>query len=624
MNCRAGCLRGRALSVASRGFGARRATRLHGCTRLFKIMPAIPSGRRRRRILVWCLSLALLAIPAAYIARSKLCDPYHRWNAERHVRRAAEALAKDDPKRALLDARNALKHNGRDAEAVRIVAKSLEALGVPEAGEWRSRLDALLPRDPENVPALAGALLKSSGWQSAEQRLETLDEAGRNTAAFHAVAAAIALEKHDSTSAESHWAEAVRLEPGVKRHRLSLAAVRLESKAPGQREAALADLEKMRANPATGPDALRQLLADAIRRRETVNARALADALVAEKSCTFRDKLTRLTTLRLFEDARSTTYLIELRDAAISEPMDLCALLSWMNTNNLALLVEEWVQFLPPEMISRPPVGLAVAEALMRSGEWQKLDNLIGTVKWGEMEFMRKAFLTAALDHIDEEGEAAREWKDAIAAVRTRSDGLERLARFAVQAKWASRAEEIMRTLATMPQCPRWVMDSLWKDAFQRSDTTQLQKLSGAIAKSDPKGIAARNNYAFLSLLTRNAEGNPHRIAETLHREHPENALVTSTYALSLYQQGKAAEAAALMSTLKPEALREPQVALYQAIFLLSIGQAEKADEFLALSAKWQMLPEEKTLLERAKVAGAKAGGSAGDPQKSAPADRPR
>jgi len=45
----------------------------------------------------------------------------------------------------------------------------------------------------------------------------------------------------------------------------------------------------------------------------------------------------------------------------------------------------------------------------MRSGEWQKLDNLIGTVKWGEMEFMRKAFLTAALDHVGEEGEAARE-----------------------------------------------------------------------------------------------------------------------------------------------------------------------------------------------------------------------
>ncbi len=587
-------------------------------------MPANSSGSRRRRLFAWSVTLTLLVIVTAFIVRPLLREPYHRWNAARHVRRAAESLASGDPRRALLDARNALQHNRSHAEAVRIVAKSLEALGIPEAEEWRARLDTLHPRDPENVPALAKALLKSSGWQSAEQRLETLDEAGRNTPAFHAVAAAIAMEKHDAAAAESHWAEAVRLEPAEKKHRLNLAAVRLESKVPGQREAALADLADMRGNSGTEAEALRQLLGDAVRRREGAEARTLADAIVAQKGCTFRDKLARLSTLRLIGDLSATTYLLELRDAAMADPMDLYTLLMWMNANNLALMVEEWVRFFPQDMIARPPAGLAVAEALMRAGEWQKLDELIGIAKWGEMEFMRKAFLTAALDHTGEEGEAAREWKDAIAAVRTRADGLERLARFAVQAKWAGRAEEIMRTLAAMPQCPRWVMDSLWKDAFQRGDTAQLQKLSGALAKSDPKGIAARNNYAFLSLLTRNAEGNPHRIAETLHKEHPENALVASTYALSLHQQGKAADAVAVMSAQKPETLREPQIALYQAIFLLSTGEAEKAGEFLKLSAKWPMLPEEKALLDRAKAAGAKAAGAGDEPQKQAPKIGPR
>ena len=566
-------------------------------------------------MLVWSLIIVAL-IAAAYVAKLTLPAPYHRWKARGHAQRAADSLAHGDPRRALLDAKNALEHNPLEAEAIRVVAKSLEALGIPGAEDWRAKLDTLRPRDPENIPALTGALLKTSGWESAEQRLETLDEAGRNTAAFHAVAAAIAMEKRDAVAAESHWAEAVRLEPAEKRHRMNLAAVRLESKVPGQREVALADLEGMRGNPATGTEALRQLLGDAIRRREASKARALADALVAQEGCTFRDKLTRLTTLRLIADERSTPYLIELRDAALSEPMDLYALLMWMNTNNLVLMVEEWVHFFPQEMISRPPVGLAVSEALMRNGEWQKLEDLIGTAKWGELEFMRKAFLTAALEHTGEDGEAAREWTDAVSAARTRADGLERLARFAAQAKWAGRAEELMRTLATMPHCPRWVIDSLWKDAFQHGDTAQLQKLSGVLAKSDPKGIATRNNYAFLSLLTRSAEGNPNRIAETLHKEHPENALVASTYALSLHQQGRAADAVAVMSALKPEALREPQVALYHAMFLLSIGQAERADEFLKLSAKWPMLPEEKALLERAKAAGAKAGGPAGEPQK--------
>ena len=587
-------------------------------------MPPKSSGSRRQRLFVWTVILAVLAVTAAFALRPLVRGPYHRWNGAQHARRATESLASGDPKHALLDARNALQHDASNTEAVRAVAKSLEALGLPEAVEWRARLDSMLPRDPENVPALAGALLKTSGWQSAEQRLQTLDEAGRNTAAFHAVAAAVAMEKHDAAAAESHWAEAVRLDPSEKRHRLSLAAVRLESKNSIQREAAIADLEKMRTSPATALDALRQLLADAIRRRDEPKTRALADALVAEKASTFRDKLMRLTALRLLEDTRSTTYLLELRDAAMPVPLDLYALLSWMNTNNLALMVEEWVHFLPPDMISRPPVGLAVAEALMRCGEWQKIDDLIGGVKWGEMEFMRKAFVTAALDHVGAEGEAAREWTDAVTTVHGSPEGLERLARFATQSKWPGRAEEIMRTLSTMPQCPRWVMDSLWKEAFRRGDTPQLQRLSVTLAKSDPKGLAARNNYAFLSLLTRNAEGNPHHLAEALHHEHPDNALVTSTYALSLYQQGKAADAAALMSALKPEALREPQVALYHAIFLLAIGQPEKAEEFLSLSAKWPMLPEEKTLLDRARSAGGKAGDPSGDAQKPASPDTPR
>ena len=554
----------------------------------------------------WLVAVAVAGVAAAFFARPYAAAAYHRWNAQRLVRRAADSLAQGDPQRALLDAKTVLRKNLGDAEAARIMAQALEALGMRESEEWRKRLDSLRPGDAENVPSLARALLKSSGWESAEQCLDTLAPAARDSASFHAVAAAIAMEKRDTVAAESHWAEAARLEPGDKRHRLSLAAVRLDSKIPGQREAALAALREMRASPATSIEALRQLLADATRRREASSARDLANALVAEGTCTFKDRLARLTTLRLTDDARSTPYLLELRDAAMGDAMNLYTLLMWMNANDLALMVDEWVRWMPQEMISRPPAALAVAEAFMRSGAWQRLEDLIGTAKWGEVDFVRKAFLACALEHLGEEEDAAKEWADAVAAVRGRGDALDRLARFAIQAKWDRRADEIMRMLATMPQCPRWVTDSLWKDAFQRGDTAQLQKISSMQAKADPRGIAARNNYAFLSLLTRNAEGNPQRIAEALHREHPENALVTSTYALSLYQQGRPADAVALMAALKPEDLRQPQVALYYAIFLLAERQPEKAAEYMTLAKKWPLLPEENALLERAKAAGLK------------------
>jgi predicted Zn-dependent protease len=230
---------------------------------------------------------------------------------------------------------------------------------------------------------------------------------------------------------------------------------------------------------------------------------------------------------------------------------------------------------------------------------------------------MRKAFLACALEHLDEGDDAAKEWADAVSSARGRADAMERLARFATQAKWPKRAQDIKWALTAMPQSPRWVADSLWQDAYQRGDTAQLQKLSSSQAKADPKGIAARNNYAFLSLLTRNYEGNPHGIAEALFREHPEDGMIASTYALSLYQQGKAADAVALMSALKPDQLRQPQVALYHAIFLLANGQAGQAQGYLKLSDRWPMLPEEKAMLDRAKAASAKTTEPAQPPPKT-------
>jgi hypothetical protein len=277
-----------------------------------------------------------------------------------------------------------------------------------------------------------------------------------------------------------------------------------------------------------------------------------------------------------------------------------------MNGHDLTLMVAEWVRFLPPDLLSKPPVCLAVAEAYSQAGDWAKLQEFTGTSTWAELDYMRRVFLTRALERLGEADEATREWTEAVAAARSRADAMERLAKMAVMWKWDRRAEEIMWPLAAGPQCPRWVADHLWKAAMRRGETAQLQKLSAVLAKMDPKGLAARNNYAFLSLLTRTDEGDPHRVAESLHREKPDNALIASTYALSLFQQGKAEEAVAVMSAQKPEDLRQPQVALYYAIFLLAAGHKEKADEYLKLSADGAMLPEEKALLDRVKIAASK------------------
>jgi Tfp pilus assembly protein PilF len=568
-------------------------------------------SRKRRRFWYWTIGILVVGIAGGIVVWPRAVNRYNRWNANRYARKAAASFAQGDIRHAILNARIALEKNPVDIEATRAMAKALGAMGMPEAEQWRARLDSLQPGDAENVLALAQAALKGARVAEAERFVDSLGPEARDSAAFHAVTAAIAMTKRDTASAESHWMEAARLEPGEISHRLRLAALRLESPAKGVREAALAELEEMRGKPDASVEALRLLLADALGHREAARARETADALVADARCTFNDRLKRVAALRAIRDDRSGPYLLELRDAAVNEPAKLYALLTWMNGSDLSLMVSEWTRSLPEEVISKPPVCTAVAEALSKAGDWQKLQSVTAATTWGDTDYLRRAFLARALEHLgDDEGEATQ-WAEACSAARSRSDAgvrMEQLARFAIQCKWDKRAEELMWTITTLPQCPRWVVDALWKLSFQRGETPQLQKLAGLLAKLDPKGVATRNNYAFLSLLIRTDEGNPHRLAENLHRENPGNALIASTFGLSLYQQGKPEEAAALMSRMKPEELHQPQVALYYAIFLIAAGERDKAEEYLKLSEGSPMLPEEKALLDRVKAAGSKAG----------------
>lgn len=310
------------------------------------------------------------------------------------------------------------------------------------------------------------------------------------------------------------------------------------------------------------------------------------------------------------KSGEATGYLTDLRNGALSNPGELYLLLMWMNQHDLALLVADWAHTLPQDVAGIPPVCVAVADAYVRSSDWQRLREFLDEHSWAEWDYLRRAFLARTLERSGEADQAAQEWKDGISAARSRADArgrLERMVRLAIGWGWEQRAQEVMWTMANSPDCPRWMLDALWLIAIENSDTAQLQKLAGILAKVDSKSVVLRNNYAFFSLLVRSEDGNPHREAEKLCAENPGNASIAVTRGFSLYQQGKTTEAAALTGSLPVEELRKPQIALYHAIFLTAAGEGTKAAEFLPVAQGWKMFAEEKALLERAKLTVAKA-----------------
>ena len=559
----------------------------------------------------WLLRAVVVLAAAAFFGWPKMMGRYLRWNAGRQVRRATEFIAQGDYSRAMLEARSALAANSVHPGATQIVAQTLEETGsAAAAAQWRSRLDSIQPGDRKNILAWASDSVKAGDAAAAERILAMLKPEPKDDAGYHAAAAALAMAKRDIEGAEQHWAEAARLDPLEDQYRLQLAILRLGSKNATLHGGAVVALEEISRNPVRRAEALRALLADATNYSEWHKANEFANALVADPSATFQDRLTRLATLRAMKSDDAAWCLIELRDGALSNPGNLYLLFMWMNQHDLALMVSEWSRTLSPDVLGVPPVCVAVADAYVRSLEWQRLQEYLDERQWGEWDYMRRAFLSKALERLDHDDQSAQEWKDGISAARSHGDSpqrLEKMARLAMAWGWEQRALEVMWSLADSHGCPRWVLDALWAQSLNRSDTAQLQKLAGKLAQADSKSITFRNNHAFFSLLVHSEDGNPHREAERLFTENPGNASIAVTWGLSLYQRGMTAEAAAVTGGLPAVELRQPQVALYHAIFLTAAGESAKAAEFLTLAQDWKMHPEEKVLFDRARLSVKKA-----------------
>lgn len=565
----------------------------------------VPEKKWHQSRWVWIAAVVAVLAVACLFAAPGVKRRYARWSAGRHVQRAAESFANGDFTHAVLDARSALDISPLNVEATRIIAKSLDATGAPAAVMWRRKLESILPGDPENITALAKAALRDGDRATAEQFIAIVKPSDRNTAAYHDVAARLAIVDRDATEAEAHWKEAARLDPKEERYKVNLAVLQINFAGGGARREALDALQEISAESESGRAARRALLADAMARGDVARAREVATALASGSDAAFHDRLIRLSMLRALNDPEATPLLLQLKEAAVSNPEELYQMLMWLNEHDLALMVLEWVAQWPREMIARPPVSISVADARERSLDWEGIEDTLYAATWGEYEHLRLAYRTRALDHLSEPEKAKDAWDAALLAAGRRAKSLDSLAKLAAAWGWEQRAEDALWKISATELCPRWVLEKLWGCALKRTSTQQLHRLSRLMVNADPKGIESRNDAIFLGLLLRSPESELHEQAEALQKEAPENPNVIATYGLSLYQRAHADEAVALMQTLTPEQLRVPGTARYYGIFLSATTKRAEAEEFLGLGEGGFVLPEEVALIGQARTAAA-------------------
>jgi predicted Zn-dependent protease len=549
---------------------------------------------RKLIIIFLCCTVVLLAGYAGYRG-------YKVWKQNRMMNLAHTFAAKGDGRNMLLCVQQVLRSNPQNLEASRMMAALLEASRSPGALLWRSRVVELNPHSLEDRLVLAQSAMMFRDYMVATNALEGVDAAGKKTAAYQNIAGAVAAAANQRAQAEVHFLEAARLEPTNPVPQMNLAVVRLHStNEPARAEARTTLARISSSSPILRCQALRELVGDALRSRQTNAALTLSKDLVEQTNSTFSDRLLRLDVLKGSQNAEFKPALTAFQREAGTNTAKIYELSTWQMTRIGPAETLAWLQSLPRNMQTNQPVALLTTECYTLLRDWRGLQNSLKQQDWAELEFVRHAFLTRALRGQDLTAAAKAEWDLALKTANGQKGSLTMLLRLAAQWNWQSEGEDLLWTIVNQYPGEKWAFGALNQALYADGRTRSLMMLYSQELKRSPSNLAMKNNLAMTALLLDAQELKPHEIAREVYQKAPTNAAYVSTYAFSLHLQKKDAEALKVIEQLKPQELQNPSIAGYYGLILKATGNGAKAKTCLELASKAKLLPEEQKLFDRA------------------------
>lgn len=551
----------------------------------------------RKLVLVGGLAVVVAGLGLWFLGR----PAYRHFKERRALDQARQFAGKGDFRNASLSARQALLVNPRNADACRLMAELSELARSTNALDWHRRVAEVEPTMENRLRVAAAALrYQPPPFTLATEILEELARSATNLPAYHVVAAERALKLKRVGEAIAHFEAASRLEPANEQHQLNLAVLNLQSTNAATAAAARATLDRLRASTNLAAVALRWLVGESLKNRDFPAAERFSSQLLEDRRCTLEDRLQHLSLLREGHSAAFPAALEAAQHHASTNPAAIYGLSAWMLSHQLVPEALEFLESCPETVRKRQPVPLAFVDVYVAKKDWEALETFLLGEKWGELDFIRQALLSRAAAEQGQTQAADVRWRSAIREAADRLGPLTSLLSMATQWKRDKAREELLWQIAQRFPREKWALRELDRLYAAAGNTRGLHKLYSQIAGYDAKNVVAQNNFAATSLLLRLNLARAHEIARNLYQVHPEDAVVTSTYAYSLHLQGRTPEALAALEKLQPEALENPSVALYYGCLLASAGRTNQAARYLELARQGNLLPEEKQLLAAA------------------------
>jgi Flp pilus assembly protein TadD len=525
---------------------------------------------------------------------------YRTWKQNHLLDQANRFVAKSDTTNAVLCLQQALVVNPSNLKACQLFASMAEKAGSRNAIFWRRRVVELEPNVTPYRIDLAKTALVMGDLTTAKEALLSVGPVGKQNPDYYKALGSLAWGQNQYPEAETNFAQAVKLEPDNPVSQMDLAIIRLVAADGTKANVARANLEALRTNPVVRLDALRQLTQDASRNNLFHKAVDYARELQQDPKCRFDDRLLYLDMLNQANSTNLEICLSSLQSLAATNSAAAYGVVGWMAAHTRTKEALVWARSLAPSVQTNPPLPLVTAECFASVRDWATLDGMLSQQDWRDMDYLRHLLKSISLRAQANGLAASVEWRNSLKSASRRLEALNDLARRTSAWHWGPELDETLWAIINNFPNEKGAFLFLYDRLFEAGNTPALHSLLSKVLEFVPSNLELKNNLALVSILVDSRDQHGHDLAHAVFEADPRNVSFLSTYAYSLYCQGKTVEALKLLDSLKSDQLEEPSLAAYYGVILAGSGDHARARHYLELAHNARLLPEERSLLSKA------------------------
>jgi tetratricopeptide (TPR) repeat protein len=529
---------------------------------------------------------------------------FSSWQQRRLLTSAQAFLQRGDLRSAMVSCQQLIQLNPNYIDAYRVLISIDEQVNSPRAITWASKIVELSKNDPNALIQLALTALKFGETEVAQEALDRLPPAAKETAIALSLQGTIDVLGGRLSKAENLFERAAELEPSNLSLRLNLLKIRLQFRDSSKADPAREELERLAKDSSTKADALRALLQDARTHGQSERALSIARQLVSAPDAPLSDQLLLLPELTVSSKSEFSATLVDLRQKIQSSGNSglIFQLMSWQDAHGLYQESLDWKNELPANLTNGFPIQLAESEALIGLKNWIPLRGKIATEDWDGMNYLRLAIYARVERELGSSGFPER-WESALVATAGEWNAILQLANIAEQWGWKEQAVQAFWIVARQSQGQRIALKRLYQICAGERNTPELYEVAKRILEVDPRDLVAVNNAASLGLLLDQDRDQAAKLAEDVYHKAPSIPAFSATYAFALLRNRQPEKALQILKGLSNQATSDPAIGLYYGLALAANGQVDVAKPYLQTALRSNHLfPEEETLARQALV----------------------